>query len=47
MMRMPSNEYEEGVIVQEVAPGYRLKDKVLRHARVIVSQGKPEEGKES
>ncbi len=39
MMRMPSAEHEEGLIVQEVSPGYYLGDRVLKHAKVIVSQG--------
>jgi len=43
LMRTPSDEHDEGTIVQEVSPGYRLKDTVIRHARVIVSQGKAEE----
>ena len=42
LMRMPSEEHEEGRIVQEVSPGYRLGDRVLKHAKVIVSQGTPE-----
>jgi len=41
LMRMPSEEHDEGVIVQEVSPGYRLGERVLKHAKVIVSQGKP------
>jgi molecular chaperone GrpE len=40
MMRAPSDEHDEGVIIQEISPGYSRHDKVLRHARVIVSQGK-------
>lgn len=40
MMRMPSEEYDEGIVAQEVSPGYQLGEKVLRHAKVIVSQGK-------
>jgi len=39
LMRMPSEEHEEGRVVQEVSPGYRLGDRVLKHAKVIVSQG--------
>ncbi|GAB4323155.1 MAG: hypothetical protein Kow0074_15150 [Candidatus Zixiibacteriota bacterium] len=39
LMRMPSAEHDEGRIVQEVSPGYRLGDRVLKHAKVIVSQG--------
>ena len=44
LLRMPSEEYDEGVVAQEVSPGYRLGEKVLRHAKVIVSQGKPPAG---
>ena len=40
MVRMPSNDYAEGLVMQEVSPGYRLGNKVLRYARVVVSQGK-------
>jgi molecular chaperone GrpE len=43
LLRMPSGEHPEGTVIQEVAPGYRLGDKVLRHAKVIVSQGKPQD----
>jgi molecular chaperone GrpE len=39
LMRTPSEEYDEGVVAQEIAPGYRLNGKVLRHAQVVVSQG--------
>ncbi len=40
MMRMPSDEYDEGIVAQEVSPGYQLGEKILRHAKVIVSQGR-------
>lgn len=43
MMRMPSDEYAEGFVMQEVSPGYRLGDKVLRYARVVVSEGRSEQ----
>jgi len=43
LMRAPSDEHDEGVITQEVVPGYSLKGKVLRHAQVVVSQGKAED----
>jgi molecular chaperone GrpE len=46
MMRLPSDEHGEGTVAQEVAPGYRLGGKVIRHAKVIVSQGKAEESQE-
>ncbi|MFP4368546.1 MAG: nucleotide exchange factor GrpE [Candidatus Kapaibacterium sp.] len=41
MMHIPS-EVPEGHVVQEVQKGYMIKDKVLRHAKVITSAGKPE-----
>lgn len=37
IMQVESEEYEEGVIVEEVQKGYMLKDKVLRPAIVKVS----------
>lgn len=36
LMRQPSDE-PEGTILQELEPGYMYKDKVIRHARVIVA----------
>jgi molecular chaperone GrpE len=39
MMQQPSDEYPEGVVCGIVQKGYLLGDKVLRHARVIVSNG--------
>ncbi len=45
LMRLPSEQYDEGIVMQEVAPGYRLGGKILRHAKVVVSQGKPEDEK--
>jgi molecular chaperone GrpE len=42
MVRMPSDKFAEGIVMQEVSPGYRLGNKVLRYARVVVSQGKPD-----
>jgi len=41
LMKVPSEEYDDGIIAQVVSPGYRLGEKVLRHAKVIVSQGRP------
>jgi molecular chaperone GrpE len=40
LMKIPSDEYDEGIVAQEVSPGYHLGEKVLRHAKVVVSQGK-------
>lgn len=43
MMQVASDEYGEGIVVQEMMKGYRIKDKVIRHARVVVSKGAPED----
>lgn len=40
--QIESDEYLEGVIVQEVSKGYILKDKVIKAPKVIVSKGKEE-----
>jgi molecular chaperone GrpE len=40
MMQVESDQYPEGVIAQEISPGYKLKGKVIRHSRVVVSRGK-------
>lgn len=40
LMRVPSEEFEEGIVMQEIAPGYKLGGKILRHAKVVVSAGK-------
>ncbi len=37
IMQVESDEYEEGVVVEEVQKGYMLKDKVIRPAMVKVS----------
>ena len=39
VMQMPSDE-PEGTIIGVVSPGYKLKDKVIRHAKVIVASPK-------
>ena len=41
LLSQPS-EQEEGAVLQVVQPGYRLGDRVLRPARVVVSAGPPE-----
>ena len=41
VMRMP-HELEDGKIVQVVQKGYMIKDKVLRHAKVVTSAGPQE-----
>lgn len=37
-----SSEHPPGTVVEEIEPGYRLYEKVLRPARVIVSKGQEE-----
>jgi molecular chaperone GrpE len=41
LLSQPS-EAEEGAVVEVLQKGYRLGDRVLRPARVVVSQGTPE-----
>ncbi len=36
---VPSDD-EEGIVIDEVARGYRMHDKIIRHAKVAVSKGK-------
>ena len=38
MMQIESKEHESGTIVEEVEKGYTLNDRVLRHAKVVVSK---------
>lgn len=47
LMRSPSDEYPEGTVAIEVSPGYRRGDRILRHARVGVSTGKPTDDEKS
>jgi molecular chaperone GrpE len=42
VMKMPS-ELPEDYIINEVQAGYTIRDKVLRHAKVITSAGEPKE----
>ena len=42
LMQMPSEVHDAGIVADEVEKGYSLGDKVLRPAKVVVSQGKPE-----
>ncbi len=41
IMMMPSEEIEAEHIINEVQKGYTIHDKVLRHAKVVTSSGKP------
>ena len=38
VMQVESEEYEEGVVVQEFQKGYMYKDTVLRHSMVTVAK---------
>ncbi len=38
MLQQPSAEHPPGTVVEQIANGYRLRDRVLRPARVIVSK---------
>ena len=46
LLSQPS-EQEEGSILQVIQPGYRLGERVLRPARVVVSAGPPEAAEEA
>ena len=37
LMQQPSQEHPPGTVIEQVAAGYRLRDRVLRPAQVIVS----------
>ena len=39
MLQQTSAEHPPGTVVEQIAKGYRLRDRVLRPARVIVSKG--------
>ena len=43
MFEAPSSEYDEGLILEVVQPGYILHDRLIRPAMVGVSKGKREE----
>jgi len=47
MLKQPHPELEEDHIVDIFEKGYKLKDRVIKHARVIVSAGAPEEEPET
>lgn len=42
LMQVESDEYDEGIISVEIARGYKVGDRILRHSKVGVSKGKPE-----
>ena len=39
MMQTPTEEYEPGVVMQLMQKGYKIKDRLLRPAAVVVSKG--------
>ena len=41
-----SDEYDEGIIMDEISKGYMLNDRLLRASKVMVSKGKAKEEKE-
>jgi molecular chaperone GrpE len=42
LLQQPSDTVPENHIIQVVSKGYKLKSKILKHAKVIVSKGKEE-----
>ncbi len=44
LLKQPSDTYPEGTVAQEVARGWKMHDRVLRAARVIVSAGGARDG---
>ena len=38
VMQQPSEQYESGIVIQELQKGYKYKDKVLRHSMVMVAE---------
>ncbi|MCF8259938.1 MAG: nucleotide exchange factor GrpE [Melioribacteraceae bacterium] len=42
LMQQPSGDVEPDTVLDEVEPGYMYKDKVIKHAKVIVSTSLPE-----
>ncbi len=39
MLQMESEQHDEGIICGELQKGYKIDDRIIRHARVIVSSG--------
>lgn len=46
MMQTESTEHPPGTVLEEYQPGYKLRDRVLRHAKVIVSKRPENAGSE-
>ena len=47
IMMQPRAGFPAGVVLEEVTPGYRLGERVIRHAQVIVSADSEENGMET
>lgn len=48
LMQQPSDEIPAGTVIDEIARGYTMHDRVLRSSRVVVSSGPPADaGRES
>jgi molecular chaperone GrpE len=43
LMQQQKDDVPHHTVIEEIEPGYMYKDKVIRHAKVIVSQGSSEE----
>lgn len=43
LMKVASEEYEEGIVTMEISRGYLMGDRVIRHSKVGVSSGPPED----
>jgi len=41
LIEQESDKIEEGKIMEEYESGYRYHDRIIRHAKVVVSKGKP------
>jgi molecular chaperone GrpE len=46
LMQVPKNGVEPNTVIEEIERGYKLNDKVIRHAKVIVSAQSAEIGTE-
>jgi molecular chaperone GrpE len=47
MSEMQSDDHEDGTVIEEIQRGYRLNDRILRPAMVIVSRKKVSGEKEN
>jgi molecular chaperone GrpE len=41
LLQQPSSQHAAGIVAQEIAPGYRMHERVIRPSRVVVSSGPP------